>query len=156
MTGKLFNQVISMAVSEGHLVEENGAIRLSTHEVRFGAEQQRQVDALLATFRRHPYTTPSFAECEASVGAEVLSALIEQGQLIRISDDVLYLPETYQEMVERVVAHLKSDGAITVAQVRDMFNASRKYALALMTHLDERRITKRVGDERVLRQNGEG
>ncbi|MCD6552763.1 MAG: selenocysteine-specific translation elongation factor [Anaerolineae bacterium] len=156
MTGKLFSQVISMAVSEGHLVEENGAIRLSTHEVRFGAEQQRQVDALLATFRRHPYTTPSFAECEASVGAEVLSALIEQGQLIRISDDVLYLPETYQEMVERVVAHLKSDGAITVAQVRDMFNASRKYALALMTHLDERRITKRVGDERVLRQNGEG
>jgi len=156
MTGKLFNQVISLAVGEGHLVDENGAIRLSTHEVHFGAEQQQKVDALLATFRRHPYTTPSFAECEARVGAEVLNALIEQGQLIRISDDVLYLPETYQEMVERVVAHLKSDGTITVAQVRDMFNASRKYALALMTHLDGRRITKRVGDERVLRQNEEG
>jgi selenocysteine-specific elongation factor len=40
---------------------------------------------------------------------------------------------------------------MTVAQVRDEFNTSRKYALAIMEHLDERRITRRVGDERVLR-----
>jgi selenocysteine-specific elongation factor len=152
MTGKLFNRVISLAASEGRLIEEEGTIRLSEHEVRFNAEQRQQVDALLTTFRRHPYTTPSFAECEASVGTEILNALIEQGQLVKISDDVLYLPDTYQGMVERVVDHLKSEGTITVGQVRDMFSASRKYALALMTHLDERRITKRVGDERVLRQ----
>jgi selenocysteine-specific elongation factor len=38
-----------------------------------------------------------------------------------------------------------------VAQVRDMFGTSRKYALALMEHLDDRRVTRRVGDERVLR-----
>jgi selenocysteine-specific elongation factor len=49
------------------------------------------------------------------------------------------------------VAHLRGHGKITVAEVRDMFNASRKYALALMEHLDERRVTRRVGDERVLR-----
>ena len=39
----------------------------------------------------------------------------------------------------------------TLAQVRDTFGASRKYALALLEYLDERRVTKRVGDERVLR-----
>jgi selenocysteine-specific elongation factor len=38
-----------------------------------------------------------------------------------------------------------------VGQVRDAFNTSRKYALALMEYLDDQRITKRVGDERVLR-----
>ncbi|MDY7039898.1 MAG: SelB C-terminal domain-containing protein, partial [Chloroflexota bacterium] len=152
MTGRLFNQAIGLAASEGWLIEQADTVRLATHEVRFNSEQQQQVNNLLTTFRRHPYTTPSFAECEASVGAEALNALIEQGQLVRISNDVLYLPETHQEMIERVVDHLKSRGTITVAQVRDMFNASRKYALALMTHLDELRITKRVGDERVLRQ----
>jgi selenocysteine-specific elongation factor len=40
---------------------------------------------------------------------------------------------------------------MTVAQVRDRFNTSRKYALALMEHLDEQKVTRRVGDERVLR-----
>jgi selenocysteine-specific elongation factor len=54
-------------------------------------------------------------------------------------------------MVNRIVARIEREGSITVAQVRDMFGASRKYALALMEHLDERKVTKRVGDERVLR-----
>ena len=54
-------------------------------------------------------------------------------------------------MVKRVIRHIEDKGAITVAQVRDMFAASRKYALALMEHLDERRVTRRVGDERLLR-----
>jgi selenocysteine-specific elongation factor len=35
--------------------------------------------------------------------------------------------------------------------VRDEFNTSRKYALALMERLDEQKVTRRVGDERVLR-----
>jgi len=81
----------------------------------------------------------------------VLYALIEQGRLVKTSEDVAFLAEAYQEMVKRVIAHIQEHGSITVAQVRDMFGASRKYALALMEHLDDRRITRRVGDERVLR-----
>jgi len=49
------------------------------------------------------------------------------------------------------VAHIKAHGSMTVAQVRDQFNTSRKYALALMERLDELKVTRRVGDERVLR-----
>ena len=52
-------------------------------------------------------------------------------------------------MVERVVA--RSRARLDNGRgVRDLFDTSRKYALALMAHLDERKITRRVGDERVL------
>jgi selenocysteine-specific elongation factor len=54
-------------------------------------------------------------------------------------------------MVARVRAHLEREGTVTLAQVRDLFGTSRKYAQALLEHLDEQRITRRVGDERVLR-----
>ena len=54
-------------------------------------------------------------------------------------------------MLDKVLAHLKQEGTITVAQVRDLFGASRRYALALMGYLDQQGITKRIGDERVLR-----
>jgi selenocysteine-specific elongation factor len=151
LASRLFNEVVSLAAEESKLVEEETTIRLPQHQVKFGPAEQRTVDALLAEFRRNPYTTPSVAECEAQVGAEVLNALIEQGQLFKVSPDVIFLTETYEGMVKRIVAHIKSEGSITVAQVRDMFGASRKYALALMEHLDERKVTKRVGDERVLR-----
>ena len=77
--------------------------------------------------------------------------MLEQGYLIKISDDVLLMSETYDEMVQRVTDHIRREGDIAIAQVRDMFDTSRKYALALMEHLDERRLTRRVGDVRVLR-----
>jgi len=61
------------------------------------------------------------------------------------------LAETYEEMVTRIIDHLNAEGSVTVAQVRDMFGTSRKYVLALLGTMDEKRITRRVGDERVLR-----
>ena len=151
LSPRLLNEVVSRVVSEGRLVDEEATLRLPDHRVEFSADQQRQVHKLLAAFRENPYTTPSVADSEAAVGAEVLNALIEQGELVQVSEDVLFLRETYEEMVKRVIEHIEDQGGITVAQVRDMFAASRKYALALMEHLDERKVTKRVGDERVLR-----
>ena len=91
------------------------------------------------------------ADCEARIGPDLLAALVEQGYLVKVSDDVLFLAETYETMVQRVTGHIRRQGDVTIAQVRDMFGASRKYALALMEHLDERRVTRRVGDVRVLR-----
>jgi len=151
LSTRLLNEVVNRAVSEGRLVDEEATLRLPDHRVEFSADQQRQVHKLLAAFRENPYTTPSVADSEAAVGAAVLNALIQQGELVQVSEDVLFLRETYEEMVRRVIEHIKDQGGITVAQVRDMFAASRKYALALMEHLDERKVTKRVGDERVLR-----
>ena len=54
-------------------------------------------------------------------------------------------------MLEQIMAHLRQHGSITVAQVRDMFGASRRYALALTGYLDQQGVTRRMGDERVLR-----
>ena len=148
---KAFSAVLAHAGSRNMLAEDGSAVRLPQHQIRFNAEQQRRVDELLARFADSPYATPSVAECEAAIGPEPLNVLVEEGRVVRVSESVLFLRDTYETMVERVVAQIKEEGSITVAEVRDMFRASRKYALALMEHLDERRITKRVGDKRVLR-----
>ncbi|MDZ4278987.1 MAG: SelB C-terminal domain-containing protein, partial [Dehalococcoidia bacterium] len=69
-----------------------------------------------------------------------------------VGDGVVFASEAYQEMAGRVTEHLRQRRTITLAQVRDMFGTSRKYAQALLEHLDRRRVTRRVGDERVLRE----
>jgi selenocysteine-specific elongation factor len=151
-TTKLFNELVSRGVTEGLFVEDGDFVRRPDHRITFTPEQQVQVDALLAAFRRQPYTPPSMAESVILADAELLSALMYQGVLVRLSEDVLFLKETYDAMLARVIEHIKQHGSMTVAQVRDEFHTSRKYALALMEHLDEWKITRRVGDERVLRQ----
>ncbi len=64
----------------------------------------------------------------------------------------MFAASAYRSMVEGVRQHLQEKGKITVAEFRDRFQTSRRYALAVLEHLDDARITLRVGDERVLRQ----
>lgn len=148
---KLFNELISRAVSEGALVESGEFLARPEHRIAFNPGQQIRVSALLAAFRRQPYTPPSMAEAVAQTDPEIISGLLYQGTLVRLSEDVLLLKETYDEMVAGIIAHIQEHGSMTVAQVRDRYNTSRKYALALMERLDEQKVTRRVGDERVLR-----
>jgi len=151
LSPKAFNDVVALAVTSGVLVESAALVHAPGFTVTFAADQQRAIDSLLARFRNAPYATPSVKEAEAAVGADVLAALLDQGQLVKLSDDVLFLPQTYAAMVERIKQHIEKNGHVTVAQVRDLFDTSRKYALAFLEHLDAKGITKRVGDERVLR-----
>ncbi len=164
LTPRLFNEIVGQAGEEGWLAEtaadsENagagpsraGLIRLASHQATFSPQQQQAVDYLLYSFRQEPYSTPSVAQAEEQVGSEVLGALVEQGQLVKLNEDVIFLAKTYEEMRDRIIAYLKENERITVAQVRDLFGTSRKYALALVGYLDEHRITRRIGDERVLR-----
>jgi selenocysteine-specific elongation factor len=148
---RLFNEAVARAVAEDALVECETAIRLPDHTVRFSPDQQAAIDRLVYEFRRNPYTTPSYKDTVAAVGEDVTLALVETGQLVRIGPDVLLLTETYGRWVDWVKQHIAEHGSVNVAQVRDAFDTSRKYALALLEYLDDQRVTKRVGDERVLR-----
>jgi selenocysteine-specific elongation factor len=148
---RLFNEAVTRAAAEGALVESETIVRLPEHSVQFSPEQQEAIDRLLRDFQRAPYTTPSYKDSVAAVGENVVLALVETGQLVRLSPDVLLLSETYGELVAWIKNYISEHGSVNVAQVRDAFDTSRKYALALLEFLDDRRITKRVGDERILR-----
>jgi selenocysteine-specific elongation factor len=148
---KLFNELVTRAAVEEVLIEVGDVLARPSHRITFSPQQQPKADALLSAFRKQPSTPPSMQESLGLADAEVISALLYQRVLVRLSDDVLLLKETYDQMVAAVVDYIRAHGSMTVAQVRDRFGTSRKYALALMEHLDEQKVTRRVGDERVLR-----
>jgi selenocysteine-specific elongation factor len=76
--------------------------------------------------------------------------LIAQGRLVEVAAGLLYDRQTLSGIVERIRADIVEHGPRTVAQIRDLLDASRKYALALVNYTDEHKITRRVGDERVI------
>ncbi len=150
LEGKAFNDVIETAIGQGVLAGAEAILRLPEHEVRFAPQDRARVNALLAAYSSNPYGPPSIADAEAQVGADVLAALFDKGLLARVSADICFLPQVYERMVQLVVEHIKTKGSINVAQARDLFGTSRKYVLPLLEHLDEIKVTKRVGDDRVL------
>jgi selenocysteine-specific elongation factor len=163
---KMATEILAALQEEGQLAEASGAtstigsfIRLPNFVPTFTPAQQRQVEQLLHQFRANPYTPPGRAEAEAMVGAEVLVALIEQGRLVKLggsgssgqeANAVLFLRETYDEALAKLLTYLRDHGRITVAGARDVLETTRKYVLPLLEHMDERKMTRRVGDERIL------
>jgi selenocysteine-specific elongation factor len=147
---RTFNGVTARAEAEGVLVDEAATVRLPGHQVRFSPQQQQAVDELMARFRREPMTPPSTKEALEAVGEEVLTVLLSRGELEQVSADVLFLSSTYEEMRQGVIDHIREHGDIALGQARDIFHTSRKYAQALLEHLDEEGVTRRVGDVRVL------
>ena len=152
LSPKLAADVFALLAAEGQLEAAGSLLRLPGFVPRFTEAQQQQVDALLQRFRASPFTPPGVAEAEALVGAEVLGALVEQGQLVRLgagSESVLFLKESYEQALTAIARYLREHGTITAAQARDVLGTTRKYILPLLEHMDMLKMTRRNGDERV-------
>jgi selenocysteine-specific elongation factor len=79
---------------------------------------------------------------------KLLGQLRHAGRAERVGPFTFH-PDVLAEVPERVVAIMRAEGTITLARLRDELQTSRRYAQALLEHLDAQRVTRRVGDERV-------
>jgi selenocysteine-specific elongation factor len=149
---KAFNAVLSYLAAHYMLVDERGAVSKPGHEIRFDGENQIKVESLRRKFEANPFATPSIKECQAEAGEEVINALVELGELMPVSQEVIFRKTDYDEMIGRIEATIKEKGQITLAEVRDMLNTTRKYVQALLEHLDAIGVTMRDGDVRKLRK----
>ena len=149
---KIFNSVISLNTERAAFKEYGNWLALPAHEIKFNGADQVKVQALMRKFESNPYATPSVKECQTEVGEEILNALIELGELKTVSVDVIFRKKDYDGMVEKIRTELQSKGTITLGEIRDMLNTTRKYIQALLEHLDAIGVTMRDGDARKLKK----
>jgi len=128
------------------IADEGTLVRLPAHQIQLTQAQRAKMDTFLRSLAENPYAPPSDLIPES----DLLNLLIEQRQVVRVANDVVFAASVYDEMVAKVTSRIKSQGQITLAEVRDIFQTSRKYAQALLEHLDGEKITRRTGDVRVL------
>jgi selenocysteine-specific elongation factor len=160
LSPKMAAEVFLALQEEGQLAEvisstaaTGGFIRIPGFVPELSAEQKQQVERLLHMYQEAPFMPPGRTETEAIVGSEVLASLIEQGRLVKLgntSEAVFFLRENYEEAIAKLVAYLQEHKKMTAAEARDVLGTTRKYILPLLEHMDERHITRRVGDERIL------
>ena len=147
MKAAVFGAALALLEADGVLVEDGPAVRRPDYVRVVSDSQQREIDAYMVLLASNRYSPPT----DSPPDPELLSLLVEDGRVTKVSDSVVFESAAYEEMVEAIRAKIQESGEVTVADVRDMFGGSRKYSLALMDYLDQQRITRRVGDARVLR-----
>ncbi len=153
---RLFNALLERAAAgedAGQTVAlDEELVWLLDFEVTYSPAQQQRAERTLTAFAQAPFSPPSEVETLKLLGGEeaLLTSLIERGELVRMGG-VLFRTQDFALLTDKVTSYLERAGAITLAQTRDLLGTSRKYAQAALEELDARRITRRNGDERVLR-----
>jgi selenocysteine-specific elongation factor len=122
------------------------------YQVRFTEAQQEKIRSLMEKFDADPYAPPSYKQSVELIGEDLVNALIDTGRLIQLNEEVLLQQEIFQEMESAVISHIQENEGITLAELRDKYNTSRKYALAVLEYLDQAGVTVRKGDIRKLRR----
>ncbi len=146
-----FPAVVRGLIEDGRVIERNGSLAVPAHTVAIAADGPAMDLVRLLEIRR--LAPPSLAEAMQQTGAdaEMVRALAQRGDIVRVSDDVAFSRDAYDAAVAMVREIVAEGGSVTVAQLRDRMSASRRPVLALLEHLDSERVTRRVGDARVLR-----
>ncbi|MBE0671963.1 MAG: selenocysteine-specific translation elongation factor [Anaerolineales bacterium] len=152
LTPRIFNAAVKKLVESNILADARGAVSRAGYEIKLDASQQAKVQELMRKFAKTPYATPSVKECQAEVGEEIVNALVETGEMVAVSQDVIFRKQDYDEMVEKIKSAIQQKGQITLGEVRDMLDTTRKYIQALLEHLDSIGVTMRDGDARKLRR----
>ena len=147
MSTQVFAEVLPRLEGEGVLVEDGPDIRRPDYGRELSNAQEKAAADYIEQLTASPYSPPT----DSPVEPEILSLLVDDGQVVKVSETVVFAASAYGEMVDRVQGFIRDNGEITVADVRDLFGTSRKYALSLLEHLDAQQVTRRVGDARVLR-----
>jgi selenocysteine-specific elongation factor len=147
LSPRALDDALAALTNRGAITKRGVAIALPSHAPALTAEQQVAADTYLASLRATPFSPPT----EGAPAADLLDYLEARGEVVHAGAGVVFAAAAYEQMVAQIRERLQSDEPLTLAEVRDMFGTSRRYAQALLEHLDARRVTRRVGDARVLR-----
>ena len=119
-------------------------------------DRERLLLALLEADGPEPRTPTALAErigIAPAAAVTSLDALVARGRAVRVAPDLYYAAGALEALSARALALAEASGEITLPQARDALGTSRKYAQALLEHLDATKATVRHGDRHVLRRS---
>lgn len=151
LSPRLFSGLTQKLIQQKKLQENGPLILYPDHEIRFSSQQDEIIRSLLNQFAASPFSPPSVKDAKAKVGEDVYDAMVDLELLVPVSNEVVFRREDYNQMVVEVKDLFNKNGTLSAGQVRDHLQTSRRYALALLEHLDEIGVTIREGDVRRLK-----
>lgn len=81
---------------------------------------------------------------------QIIADMHKNGSLVKLNPASYMDSRAFEQVVKNLRTYMEANGEITLAQFRDMCGTSRKYAVQLLEYMDKKKITKLVGDKRVL------
>ena len=153
----VFDRALNDLAAAGRIVIRD-RVALASHRLELSPDEALGREALERGYRDAGLTPPDLASLSAAAGVaaavadRVMKLLLRQKVLVRV-DTLVFHDEALKRLKAEVAALKSASGAaarIDVATFKERFGVSRKFAIPLLEYLDRERLTRRVGDSRVI------
>jgi selenocysteine-specific elongation factor len=153
---EVFSGVVGKLVEENKLEVAGELVRLPGRGVAMKDEEAESKKIIEQTFASAGLKVPALKEVLAGLKVDktraqkIVTLLLRDKVLIKVSEELVFHESAIVELRRKVSALKTTMPKIDVARFKDMTGVSRKYAIPLLEYLDRERVTRRVGDERVI------
>ncbi|MCF2667721.1 selenocysteine-specific translation elongation factor [Faecalicatena contorta] len=148
----VFDKIIEKLIDEGHLKRVEEFLCTPEYEVRKDEIYGKVSKILRDTFAKAKYDFVRYSEIDfkgisRDIVDDILNILLEEQKIVKVTDDMYTLSEYMQHAKELIQEKLQENPVITIAQVRDIFETSRKSAKPILEYMDGIKVTKKTGAE---------
>jgi selenocysteine-specific elongation factor len=153
---QIADAVLRQLVEQGQIVVSGETVRLTAHKIVLKEEEEQSKRQIARAFEQAGLTVPAVKEVLGKLSIErqraekILQILLQEGALIRVSEDLVFHAEAIRNLRRLLAQHKAKSNRITVGAFKDLAQVSRKYAIPLLEYLDREHVTRRAGDERIL------
>jgi len=156
-SAELFETALQDLVKSRAVMISGDLVQRAGREIALSAEEARAKETIELEFERAGLTVPSFAAVleklpvESKRAAKILQILLREKVLVKVADDLVFHSKALARAKELVARYKAEKGTrLPVPAFKELTGITRKYAIPLLEYLDRERVTRRVGDERVI------
>jgi len=152
---KVFNAVISLMEAKGVLSADAKHVRLPGAPTEPDQEAAKAIEKVMEILNKNPLAPPGLKEIQEEISdssydpAEIIAYLEDSGQIVKVAEGVYYSRFGVDLAWSRLNEHFNDKKELSLAEARDIWETSRKYALPLLEYFDRIKYTKRIGDNRI-------
>lgn len=156
LSADCFDALLSDAQATKHAVVNGGEVCHPQAGAGAQALEKQAAEALLTALREageSPATLDEIFSCckiEPALGRRAMASLEKAGDAVRVTKELAFAAEVLAQFEQAVRTRLADGASASAAELRDAMGTTRKYAIPLLEYFDDKGITRRSGDERVL------
>ena len=153
---EIFAGVLERLAATKKLSIAGEAVQVPGRGVAMKSEESESKRVIEEAFAKAGLQVPALKDVLSGVkldrarAQQVVTLLLRDRVLVKLADDLVFHQAALQALREKVTGSKSASPKIDVARFKELTGLSRKYAIPLLEWLDRERVTKRVGDERII------
>jgi selenocysteine-specific elongation factor len=152
----IFKYLLDHFSAVGMIRVSGELVALSSFQITLSRDEQGIKDRIESLYRQAGLAPPESGDIFAKSGADtptaekMLQLLLQEKRLIRIGTGLVFHHQVLENLVNRLRSLKEDERRFGVPEFKKLTSVTRKYAIPLLEYLDRERVTRRIGNERIV------